>query len=151
MMVQETTRAARRKSSAEIFTPDVLVNEMLDKLPKSVWRKGKTFLDPAAGNGNFLVRILIRKIERGHKPLEALRTIYGVDLMPDNVKECQARLLKIISTFEEITKDHIKAVLTNIVCANSLEYDFEFAATPTKAMINQWFRAKEWNAITENN
>ena len=122
-------RDARRKKTAEIFTPPKLVNEMLDKLPTVVWDDiEKTFCDPACGNGNMLVECLRRKLDHGHEPFQALSTIYGVDLMPDNVRECQQRLLAMMPT---VTAEAIKTVLTNIVCANSLEYDFEFERKPT--------------------
>ena len=52
---QTETRKARQKQTAEIFTPDYLVNEMLDQLPKTVWEENKTFCDPACGNGQFLI------------------------------------------------------------------------------------------------
>ena len=107
-------RKNRRKKTAEFFTPPSLVNEMLDKLPKEVWREGKTFCDPACGNGEFLVWVLLRKLAKGHKPLDALKTIYGVDIMSDNIEECRKRLLKIISLCEKITEDHVIAVFVNI-------------------------------------
>ena len=57
----EVKRKQRRKETAEDFTPEPLVNEMLDKLPQEVWSdQSKTFLDNSAGNGNFLVAILQR-------------------------------------------------------------------------------------------
>ena len=90
----EKKRKERRKKTAEDFTPDPLVQEMLDKLPQEVWTDpSKTFLDNSAGNGNFLVAILRRKLAAGHPPLQALSTIYGVELMPDNVEEMKDRLL----------------------------------------------------------
>ena len=137
--VDPKTREKRQTTSAEIFTPDALVNKMLDLLPKSVWKPGKTFCDPAAGNGNFLVHVLIRKIQKGQDPLDAICTVYGVDIMPDNVQECRARLLKVVSIFDDVSKDHIEAVLRNIVCADSLTYDFEFDGKPTKREVQRWF------------
>ena len=136
--VSSKIRQARQKKTAEVFTPDALVNEMLDKLPQDVWEENKTFLDPAAGNGQFLVWILIRKLSKGHTILAALKSIHGVDLMHDNIQECRARLLQIASAFGRIKQCHIKAVLTNIVCANSLTYDFEFDVPPTTQEINKW-------------
>ena len=53
----------------------------------------KTFLDPSCGDGQFLGEVLIRKLENGIDFETALSTIYGVDLMQDNVKLCQDRLL----------------------------------------------------------
>jgi len=138
-------RKARAKKTAEVFTPDFLVNQMLDKLPVEVWTKGKTFCDPACGNGNFLVHVLWRKISKGHNPLDALQSIYGVDIMQDNIRECRLRLLKIISIFEDIAEEHIKAVFKNIVYLNlkkyptgSLEYKFEFDSRSNKRDIDRW-------------
>src|SRR3972149_1376635 len=110
MIVKTETRQKRQKQTAEVFTPEHLVNEMLDKLPKEVWHKGKTFCDPAVGNGNFLVVILNRKIRKGHGTLEALKTLFGVDIMADNIDECRLRLLRICHTHGKLTRDHICAV-----------------------------------------
>ena len=126
MVVKNEVRLARQKKTAEVFTPNSLVNEMLDALPKTVWQSGKTFLDPAAGNGQFLVWIVIRKIQKGQTPLQALKTTYGVDLMRDNIQECRARLLKVVQVFEPITTEHVDAVVLNVVRANSLTYHFNF-------------------------
>lgn len=119
----------RVKQLGEVFTPPELVNEMLDKLPEEVWRDAeKTFLDNSCGNGNFLVEVLKRKIKAGHKPLYALSTIYGIDIMNDNVLECQARLYCIVKQHTK-KRDHRKAAAIlrkNIVCADALKYNYEF-------------------------
>lgn len=108
--------------TGEIFTPLELVDEILDHLPAEVWNQDKTFIDPAAGDGNFLVRVVQRKIDNGSTPTQSLQTTYGVDIMEDNVKECRRRLLEIAGD----TKEHRKIVDRNIICANSLtEWDFE--------------------------
>lgn len=141
----EQRREDRLKQTGEVFTPNLLVNQMLSKLPDEVWEEGKTFCDPACGNGNFLIHVLWRKMQRGHNPLEALRSVYGVDIMRDNIRECRLRLLKIISIFESITADHIKAVFKNIVFLNSkkypkgsLQYDFSFKAKYNEKDIQSW-------------
>ena len=98
----EKKRVERRKSTAEDFTPLILVNEMLDKLPAEVWdNPEKTFLDNSGGNGNFVVEVLRRKLQRNHDPLKALSTVYSVELMYDNVEEMHHRLYSIV-------KDHLK-------------------------------------------
>jgi type I restriction-modification system DNA methylase subunit len=84
-----TKSKARVKELGEVFTPAALVSEMLDKLPPDCWLPEKTFLEPSCGTGNFLVQALERKLARGHPPLQALATIYGVDIMKDNVKGCE--------------------------------------------------------------
>jgi type I restriction-modification system DNA methylase subunit len=63
MKVDEKIRKARRKKTAEVFTPKELVQEILDKLPEDSWEEDKTFCDPAAGNGNFLVEAYAYKVE----------------------------------------------------------------------------------------
>lgn len=113
----------RIKQTGEVMTPLPLVDEILDKLPLDVFTNPKkTFLDPSCGDGNFLVRVVQRKIDNGSSPTQALKTTYGVDLMSDNIKHCKQRLLDITGN----TKAHRKIVNHNIVCANSLtEWDFE--------------------------
>lgn len=137
-------REERRKQTAEDFTPKFLVNEMLDKLPKEVWEENKTFIDPACGNCNFLIEVLRRKLICKHNPIDAIKSIYGVDIMSDNVKEGQLRLLKVIVNFIKENKlpkpnvlEIIKYLGKNIVCTplskypnGSLDYDFEFKSEP---------------------
>ena len=153
--VQQATRDARKSKTAEVFTPNKLVNQMLNKLPKEVWKKDKTFCDPAVGNGQFLFWILIRKIKRNHSPLAALKTLFGVDIMQDNIRECQWRLLKTISLFEPVSEEHVSAVLKNIVWVNpvkfpggSLQYDFSFK-NPKKEKVDRWMKKISENALGE--
>ena len=148
-MATTEKRLARKKQTAEDFTPEWLVNQMLDKLQKygkESWKPNKTFLDPACGNGNMLVCVLQRKISLGHDPTKALTTIYGTDIMDDNIKECRLRLLKIIQdTGTTITEDHIKTVFNQIVVTRlskypngSLDYDFDFPNKASKKDIDKW-------------
>lgn len=120
----------RIDSTGEIFTPIELVDEILDKLPKKAFDDPeKTFCDPACGDGNFLFQILKRKIEKGHDPLTALSTIYGVDIMKDNVAECRKRLWTIATEGSddiEFKKQAKRIVKKNIVCADGLTYDYSF-------------------------
>lgn len=141
----EKLREKRRKQTAEVFTPDSLVQEMLDKLPKEVWKENKTFCDPACGNGQFLIWVLRRKIEKGHKPLDALKNIYGADIMKDNIRECRLRLLKVISDHEKIKEEHVHFIFQNIVWINSrthpegsLNYDFSFKNNVNSKDVKRW-------------
>ena len=114
--------------TGEIFTPYDLVEEIINHVseidPAMLTDSSRTVLDPACGDGQFLASVLYWKMEKGGMSLkEALQTIYGVELMPDNVLECQNRLL----CGEEDLR-HI--VEQNIVCANSLKYHFRFDGTP---------------------
>ena len=123
MTKQDKIREDRRRETAEIFTPPEVVNIMLDKLPPDMWEEDKTFCDPATGNGNILLEILKRKLKLGHDPLIALKTIWGVELMPDNVKECKERLLKLIP--KEYKMEAKKILEHNIKCHDALTWDFD--------------------------
>ena len=113
----------RVKSTGEVFTPTPLVQEILDHLPpESFTDPSKTFLDPSCGDGQFLSEVLIRKLEQGHTFEQALSTIYGVDLMMDNVLLCRERLLCNKKEFQHIVE-------TNIVCHDGLTYDYSFNGT----------------------
>ena len=96
----------RVRDLGEVFTPNATVQDMLDLLPPVMWKPhpAPTFLEPACGDGNFLVAILDRKLGRiakdfakdklpaGDTPeaaqfhaLEALASIYAVDISSDNI------------------------------------------------------------------
>lgn len=116
----------RVKKTAEVFTPQHLVIEMLDKLesenPELFTDPTKTFIDNSCGDGEFLGEIVIRKMERSGCSLEqALKTTYGVDLMEDNIEECKKRLLG-----PNPTHELRKIVDKNIVCHDGLTFDYEF-------------------------
>jgi len=110
----------RVKATGEVFTPTPLVQEILDQLdPEQFKDPTKTFIDPACGDGQFLSEVLIRKLENGIDFETALSTIYGVDLMQDNIDLCRERLLCGREDLRHIVEK-------NIVCADGLEYDYLF-------------------------
>ena len=112
----------RVKATGEVFTPTPLVQEVLDKLLLEQFTDPtKTFLDPSCGDGQFLGEILIRKMENGSTFDQALSTIYGVDLMQDNVDECRKRLL-----CGSQDPKHIATVEQNIYQADALKFSYEF-------------------------
>jgi len=114
----------RIKATGEVFTPTPLVEELLDQLPETVFTdESSTFLDNSCGDGQFLGEVLIRKMEHGSTFEQALSTIYGVDLMPDNIAECQKRLLCGREDLQHIVEQ-------NIICADALKYHYRFDGTP---------------------
>jgi len=127
---------ARVKFTGEVFTPTPLVQEMLDQFePETYADPDKTFLDPSCGDGQFLSEVLIRKLESGTDFEQALSTIYGVDLMPDNVKLCQDRLLCGREDLRHIVEQ-------NIVCHDGLEYHYRFDGTPGHTLTWQEYEAE---------
>jgi type I restriction-modification system DNA methylase subunit len=116
---------SRIKATGEVFTPTSLVNEILVNLPAELFTNpDKTFLDNSCGDGQFLGEVLIRKIENGIDFEQALATIYGVDLMQDNVNLCRERLLCGREDLRHIVEK-------NIVCADALTYDYTFGEKET--------------------
>lgn len=116
----------RIKQTAEVFTPNHLVIEMIDKLeeqePSLFTDPTKTFIDNSCGDGEFLGEIVIRKMERSGCSLEeALSTTYGVDLMEDNIEECKKRLMG-----PHPTNKLRDIVDKNIVCHDGLTFDYKF-------------------------
>jgi hypothetical protein len=110
----------RVKATGEVFTPTPLVQEILDQLPQEQFSDpAKTFLDPSCGDGQFLGEVLIRKVENGIDFETALSTIYGVDLMEDNVELCRERLLCGREDLRHIVEQ-------NVVCADGLRYHYRF-------------------------
>jgi hypothetical protein len=110
----------RVKATGEVFTPTPLVQEMLAQLPNDVFTDpSKTFLDPSCGDGQFLGEVLIRKMENGSTFEQALSTIYGVDLMIDNVDLCRERLLCGREDLRHIVEQ-------NIYQADGLKFSYDF-------------------------
>jgi hypothetical protein len=97
----------RVKVYGEVFTQRRMVDLMLDLVREDVETGtgfvDKTFLEPAAGDGNFLVAILHRKlrgIEKRYEPkqwpvesLFALASIYGIELLEDNHRDAKNAML----------------------------------------------------------
>src|SRR4051794_38450332 len=104
-MVRSKQRVA---DHGEVFTPPELVEAMIDLVKTEAERIESRFLEPACGSGNFLVPVLRRKLaavdaryrnsdfERRHYALLALMSIYGIELLDDNVAECRENLLEVL-------------------------------------------------------
>lgn len=148
MSEKQVKSKQRVADHGEVFTAKREVNAMLDLVKQETERVDSRFLEPACGDGNFLVEILRRKLAAARKratppkrksplPLEfekqsviAVASIYGVDLMMDNVIACRERLYKIWDgeyqtvCKKEISEDCRAAVRfilgRNIVCGNAL-------------------------------
>lgn len=164
----------RVSEHGEVFTNEREVKAMLDLVKKETDRIESTFLEPACGDGNFLAEIIVRKlaaIARSRKPnykkdqpayekalLVAVGSIYGIDIMQDNVKECVARLYKIIceeyekrfkDSYSEDVEHCVRFILSrNIVCGNALDMK-DYKGNPIKFSewknpFNGWINRKEY-------
>jgi hypothetical protein len=87
----------RKKITAEEFTPERLADHLIDELLKcgDVLNFEYTYLDPACGDGSLLSALYKRRLINGQDPINSLKTIYGCDIMVDNIGKCKSRLLDI--------------------------------------------------------
>lgn len=130
MQIKSKTRVANH---GEVFTNVKEVNAMLDLVKDETERIDSRFLEPACGTGNFLVEVLRRKlevvktrykkskIEYERYSILALSSIYGIDILKDNTKECRARLFEIfLNEYKNIFK-----LETNERYLNSVKFILE--------------------------
>ena len=125
-------RVSRRKdsdiNSQEFFTPYTIVKHMCEKVSDEDWKNPeKTFLEPSFGNFQFGCYILYKRLLSGIDWKTALSTLYGVELMPDNVKESKQRVLSMFDEMEiEYDKTEAMKIMDhNLVCSDFFKWDFE--------------------------
>lgn len=125
----------------EVFTSEREVNAMLDLVYNETQRIDSRFLEPACGDGNFLVQILRRKLtlvnsqyrlnqsEFKRNSIIAISSLYGVELLEDNVNVCRMRLLNLFEeNYKKIQKDEDVRLISaakyildqNIICGDAL-------------------------------
>jgi hypothetical protein len=128
------TRKERRKnnkngkSTAEFFTPYEIVKKMAEKVSEEVWADPtKTFCEPCFGNGQFVLYIIWKRLTCGIEVKQVFETLYGVELMADNVAETKERIFNLLNTMQvEYNKEEIKQILDeHLVCSDFFEWDFE--------------------------
>lgn len=147
----------------EVFTPPELVQKMLDLVAGECERIDSRFLEPACGDGNFLAEILRRKLRtvdaqnaKNRARWEryaflAVCSIYGIDLLADNVAECRLRMLEIVrgaylDRFNEPLSAEAERALTFILARNILQGDALSLRTTDDAPIT----FSEWSPLNGN-
>lgn len=141
-MTKQVKSKQRVVEHGEVFTAEREVKAMCDLVKQETERIDSRFLEPACGDGNFLAEILCRKLaivkskykksslDYEKNSLLAVSSIYGVDIMADNVSACRDRLYKIWEKEykavckKECNEDACRSVRyilsRNIVCGNAL-------------------------------
>lgn len=141
-MKKQVKSKERVVEHGEVFTAEREVKAMCDLVSQECDRIDSRFLEPACGNGNFLVEILSRKLATVKKiyknnpydferySVVAMTSIYGVDIMLDNTEECRKRLYDIWNKeykkickqqCNEDTRKAVEYILSkNILCGNAL-------------------------------
>lgn len=120
----------------EVFTPEWMVDAMLDLVKEESERIESRFLEPACGNGNFLVKVLKRKLcavelkfgksefEKRQYALLALMCAYGIELLEDNIIECRANMLEVLADYLRINDtDDLYGAATHVLSLNLIQGD----------------------------
>lgn len=142
--LQKTQIKSKKRVSehGEVFTAEREVKAMCDLVAQECDRIDSRFLEPACGDGNFLAEILTRKLASVKKLYKsnsydyerysvlAVTSVYGVDILADNVTECRERLFKLWDkeyksvckkAVMQETREAVKYILSkNILCGNAL-------------------------------
>ena len=143
----------------EVFTAEREVNAMLDLVKQETDRIDSRFLEPACGTGNFLTEVLIRKlsiVEKKYKrnqldferySVVAISSMYGVDILEDNIAECRERLFNIFNKkymkiykkkSKDSVRDSIKFILDkNIICGDALSLK-TVGSNPIPIIFSEW-------------
>ena len=165
----QTKSKDRVRDHGEVFTAEREVKAMCDLVKDETERVDSRFLEPACGDGNFLAEILRRKLEaaklaaippKRKRPLPAeferqsvlaMSSLYGVDILIDNVIACRERLYKIWDAeyvkvckkeVSEDCRESVRFILSrNIVCGNALsmkEVDDKGKDTESPIIFSEW-------------
>ena len=135
---QKNRISRAKKGTQEFFTPDFIIDVMLDNCPEEMFKTLQPFHETCCGNGNILVKVY-NKFRQYHDHETTLSAIYAADLMPDNVIEAIRRLygdgeIKRLDEIPEYMKSpgvlavftHNGNVVKNIICADALTYNISF-------------------------
>lgn len=152
----------RVKDYGEVFTQEREVNAMLDLVKNETERIESRFLEPACGTGNFLAPILERKLalvkekyERSQTEFErmallAVSSIYGVELLADNVVACIERLYNILNEeyaklYKDKSRDEFRESVRFVLERNILQGD---ALTLREANGKEYIIFSEWSLVS---
>lgn len=140
----------------EVFTPPWMVEAMLDLVKGETERIDSRFLEPACGSGNFLVRILQRKLaavelkygksefEKRHYSLLAVMCCYGIELLADNIAECRANMLEVLADYLKLEdSDDLYRAASYVLSQNLVHGD----ALTMRTSDNQPITFAEWGYL----
>ena len=146
----------RVQDHGEVFTPVVMVDAMLNLVREESYRTDSRFLEPACGDGTFLVRVLQRKFvtvtqkyrrsifDQHHFALHGLMCLYGIELLEDNVQLCRAKLLSTLCDQFEVDETHVMyQAAVAVLEANIVHGD----ALAMKTATNKSIEFAEWGYL----
>lgn len=156
----------------EVFTNErevkAMVNLVWDKFPTDEQKIKASFLEPACGDGNFLVEILERKLKIIEKIdqnnpsqtsfeknlITALTSVYGIELLKDNARECRKRLGRLVldyypksykqgKNYSKMCKNIVFILSKNIICGDALNFKRTDTKKDRKIMVVEWLWCDE--------
>ena len=158
-MMKSAQAKQRVADYGEVFTSEPIVNAMLDLVKQETERIDSRFLEPACGTGNFLTEILHRKlnaVEKNYRRSQldferylvlAVSSMYGIDILEDNVIECRKRLFEIAderytALFKKKAREGVRRVIRYILSKNILWGDALTLRTvgpePHQIIFSEW-------------
>lgn len=165
---------SRVQKHGEVFTPSWMVQKMLktEGIKEACENIETTFLEPAAGEGNFLIAILSKKLdmvaEKYSKSLVqyenfslyALSTLYGIELLEDNAQICTMNLFdvykdmyaQVADKFDQSIRKNVKDSAMTIISANIAQGNFltRKTASGTSIVFSEWKMTNKLTKATKN-
>lgn len=141
------------------------INAMLDLVKNETLRIDSKFLEPACGDGNFIIEVLRRKLQvikdkysKSQFDFEknlfiATASVYGIELLEDNVLSCRKRLLDFLEMeykkiFNKTFKDKFIKTLEYILKKNILLGDALTLKTYQEDLIGKPIVFSDWSMIS---
>lgn len=163
--MKQVVSKQRVADHGEVYTAHREVNAMLDLVKQETERIESRFLEPACGTGNFLSEILHRKLDvvesryrKNQSEYEryavlAISSIYGIDILQDNVVECRKRLIELFDEkythlYKDQAKEECRQSVRYILDKNIIHGDaltLETVGKPPKPII-----FAEWSPVNGN-
>ncbi|MDH3890939.1 MAG: SAM-dependent DNA methyltransferase [candidate division Zixibacteria bacterium] len=158
-MEKQVVSKQRVADHGEVYTRQREVNGMLDLVKQETERIDSRFLEPACGTGNFLTEILKRKLsvvenryrksqlEYERNAVLAISSIYGIDILEDNVQQCRHRLFGVFEwnyedLFKKRTKNNCREAVRyilerNLICGDALTLK-TVGKNPQPIVFSEW-------------
>lgn len=121
------TKKERVQKYGEVFTPQRVVDDMCDMLLKEnpdCYLPGKTFLEPACGEGVFLLEVLRRKFANCKSRADysvALKSIYGFEIQADNVEKTIQNITDLCWEYFKPSKDDLETIKNHIIMCDGIK------------------------------
>lgn len=155
-------RVERHKITQEDFTPPVVLKMLLEQIEAKDYNGlTKKIIDPSCGIGNILVEVLkhkLQKIEDINQLEKVLKTIYGVEIMADNVEECRNNIYNVVIDFYPEVKENqdldyrIRTIIKNrIQWCDSLKFDYSSWPLLRFKSNNSYVEFKEIRSVDDIN